>query len=87
MITPLCEMYSRESPSFFLASLLANNGEGIRGEFLRVVCEFVNVFPEELSSLPPHREVEFSIELKPGTEPISTAPYHFSPAKLKELKV
>jgi hypothetical protein len=36
-----------------------------------VVCEFSDVFPEDLPGLPPKRNVEFVIELKPGTTPIS----------------
>ncbi|KAL0536730.1 hypothetical protein IC582_025690 [Cucumis melo] len=52
-----------------------------------VVRDYPDVFPEELPGLPPHREVEFSIELEPGTVPISRAPYRMVPAKLKELKV
>ena len=51
-----------------------------------VVSEFVDVFPDELPSLPPHREVEFGIDLVPGATPISKAPYRLSPAELKELK-
>ena len=53
----------------------------------RVVCEYSDVFPEDLVSLPPHREIEFSIDLVPGTAPISMAPYRFAPAELVELKV
>ncbi|KAL4033109.1 hypothetical protein IC575_006195 [Cucumis melo] len=52
-----------------------------------VVRDYPDVFPEELPGLPPHREVEFSIELEPGTVPISRAPYRMTPAELKELKV
>ncbi|KAL0546797.1 hypothetical protein IC582_016710 [Cucumis melo] len=52
-----------------------------------VVRDYPDVFPEELSELPPHREVEFAIELEPGTVPISRAPYRMAPAELKELKV
>ena len=40
-----------------------------------VVCEFPNVFPNELSGLSPDRDVEFKIELVPGTTPISRIPY------------
>jgi hypothetical protein len=40
-----------------------------------VVCEFPNVFPEDLPGLPPERDVEFVIELKPGTAPISRRSY------------
>ena len=39
-----------------------------------VVCEFPDVFPEELPGLPPDREVEFAIELIPGKAPISRSP-------------
>ncbi|XP_073061867.1 uncharacterized protein [Primulina eburnea] len=51
-----------------------------------VVREFPDVFPEEIPGFPPEREVEFSFELMPGTEPISRAPYRLAPVELKELK-
>lgn len=51
-----------------------------------VVCEFPDVFPEELPGMPPDREVEFVIELEPGTAPISKRPYKMGPAELAELK-
>lgn len=44
------------------------------------------MFPGDLSGLPPVREIDFSIELLPGTMPISQAPYRMAPAELKELK-
>ena len=43
-------------------------------------------FSEELPGLPPEREVDFGIDLLPGTTPISQAPYRMSPAELKELQ-
>ena len=49
--------------------------------------EFEDVFSEELPGLPPDREIEFEIELLPGTVPISQAPYRIAPTELKELKV
>ncbi|KAL0561636.1 hypothetical protein IC582_002076 [Cucumis melo] len=52
-----------------------------------VVRDYPDVFPEELPGLPPHREVEFAIELESATVPISKAPYRMAPAELKELKV
>ncbi|KAL5833343.1 hypothetical protein ACOSQ3_017017 [Xanthoceras sorbifolium] len=58
-----------------------------RLEDIPVVREFSNVFPEDFLGLPPDREVEFQIELTPGTEPISKAPYRMAPSELKELKV
>ena len=51
-----------------------------------MVGEFEDVFPDELSGLPPHREIEFGIELFPGTSPISMAPYQMAPAEMKELR-
>jgi hypothetical protein len=51
-----------------------------------VVCEFWDVFPEDLPGLPPERDVEFVIELKPGTTPISRRSYHMPPNELAELK-
>ncbi|TYK14639.1 ty3-gypsy retrotransposon protein [Cucumis melo var. makuwa] len=52
-----------------------------------VVRDYQDVFPEELSGLPPHRDIEFAIELETGTVPISRAPYRMAPVELKELKV
>ncbi|PON48588.1 hypothetical protein PanWU01x14_236250 [Parasponia andersonii] len=52
-----------------------------------VVNKFLEIFPEDLPGLPPNREIEFAIDLLPGTAPISRAPYRMAPAELKELKV
>ncbi|TYK31665.1 ty3-gypsy retrotransposon protein [Cucumis melo var. makuwa] len=52
-----------------------------------VVRDYPDVFPEELPGLPPHREIEFAIELVLGTLPISRAPYRMAPIELKELEV
>jgi hypothetical protein len=51
-----------------------------------VVCEFSDVFPEDLPRLPPERDVEFVIELKPDTAPISRRSYRMPPNELAELK-
>jgi hypothetical protein len=51
-----------------------------------VVCEFSDVFPDELPNLPPDRDVEFGIELIPGTAPISRRPYRMPLDELAELK-
>ncbi|XP_073019339.1 uncharacterized protein [Primulina eburnea] len=51
-----------------------------------VVKEFSDVFLEEIPCFPLQRELDFSIELMPGTAPISKAPYRMAPAELKELK-
>ena len=51
-----------------------------------VVCEFTDVFLEDLPGLPPDRDVEFSIELEPSTAPISWRPYCMTPKELVEMK-
>ncbi|WMV30697.1 hypothetical protein MTR67_024082, partial [Solanum verrucosum] len=53
---------------------------------IHAVCDFPEVFPENLPGLPPEREVEFPIELIPGSTPISITPYRMAPAELRELK-
>ena len=52
-----------------------------------MVCEFLDVFPDELLGLPPDRDMEFKIELVPGTAPISRRPYRLPPNELAELKI
>jgi hypothetical protein len=51
-----------------------------------VVCEYPDVFPEELHGMLPDRDVEFVIELQPGTTPISKRPYCMPPKELAKLK-
>ena len=51
-----------------------------------VVCEFQDVFSEELLGLPPEREIEFCIDVVLGTDPISMPPYRMAPVELNELK-
>ena len=51
-----------------------------------VVREFPDVFPDDIASLPPNRDVEFTIDLIAWTKPISIPPYRMAPAELRELK-
>jgi hypothetical protein len=55
-------------------------------EQVPIVCEYPDVFPDELPGMPPDRDIEFIIELIPGTGPIAQRPYRMNPAKLVELK-
>ena len=55
-------------------------------ETVPVVCEYPDVFPEDLPGLPPHRDVEFSIDVVPGTAPISKPAYRMAPVEMAELK-
>ncbi|GJY90058.1 putative reverse transcriptase domain-containing protein [Tanacetum coccineum] len=54
-------------------------------EEIVVVRDFPEVFPDDLSGLPPIREIEFRIELTPGATPIAKSPYHLAPSELEEL--
>ena len=70
----------------YLAFVVDRRQEGTLLEDIPIVKEFPDVFPDDISGLSPDREVEFTIDLIPGTEPISIPPYRMTPAKLRELK-
>ncbi|WVZ57938.1 hypothetical protein U9M48_008266 [Paspalum notatum var. saurae] len=55
-------------------------------EEIPVVCEYPDVFPDDIPGLPPDRAVEFAIDLVPGTAPIAKAPYRMSGKEYDELK-
>jgi hypothetical protein len=59
----------------------------IQLENIPVVCEYPDVFPDDLLGMPPDRDIEFVIELQPGTAPISKRPYRMPPKELAELKI
>ena len=56
-------------------------------ENILVLREFPNVFPEELLGIPLKIEVDLSIDILPGTTPISKAPYRMAPTELKDLNI
>ena len=70
----------------YLAYVVETGKEGTLVDEILVVREFSNVFPYDISGLPPDREVEFTIDLIPGIEPISIPPYRMALAELRELK-
>jgi hypothetical protein len=55
-------------------------------ESIKVVSEFLDVFPKDLPGMPPKQKVEFAIELLPGTAPIFKRAYRISGPELVELK-
>ncbi|KAA3484377.1 DNA/RNA polymerases superfamily protein [Gossypium australe] len=73
--------------AFFLAYVINSNSVISQCNKIWTVCEFPDVFPEELSGLPPNNEVEFTIELYLGIAPKSIPLYCMSPMELKKLKV
>jgi hypothetical protein len=63
-----------------------NQLDANQGSEVPVVNEFLDVFPEELPGMPPDRDIEFVIELKPGTAPIYKTPFRMTTPELAELK-
>ena len=61
---------------------------GVRDNWrVGVVCEYKDVFLDELPELPPQRVVDFGIKLHPSTSSISMTPHRMAPVELQELKV
>nr|GEY82740.1 reverse transcriptase domain-containing protein [Tanacetum cinerariifolium] len=60
---------------FFVAQVVEKEPTERRLEDVPVICEFLDVFPEDLPGLPPPRQVDFEIELVPGAAPVTCAPY------------
>ena len=71
----------------YLAYVLETKMGGIQVSNVPIVREFPDVFPDELSGVPPKREVEVTIDVLPGTSPIAQSPYRMAPAELAELKI
>jgi hypothetical protein len=63
-----------------------NQVEGTSLDEIRIVRDYPDVFPEELPGMPPNRDIEFIIELLPGTPLISKRPYRMPMNELVELK-
>ncbi|GKA59034.1 putative reverse transcriptase domain-containing protein [Tanacetum coccineum] len=73
----------------FLANVTTKEAEDKSGEKrledVPIIRDFTEVFPEDLQSLPPTRQVEFQIDLMPGAALVARAPYRLSPSEMKEL--
>ena len=70
----------------WLASLTLEDEDRPDLDLPGVVCEYVDVFLDELPGLPPQRVVDFGIELHPGTSSISMTPHRMAPVELQELR-
>ena len=70
----------------YLAHVVDTRKEVLKFDDIPIVREFPDVFPEDLPGIPIDKKIEFSIDLLPGTSPISKAPYRMAPTELKELK-
>ncbi|XP_040361820.1 uncharacterized protein LOC121049220 [Rosa chinensis] len=71
----------------YLAHVVNSNAEVMDLSQIPIAGDYPDVFPEELPGLPPVREIDFTIDLLPGTTPISQAPYRMAPAEVKELYI
>ena len=71
----------------YIAHVIDTSVSGVNLENVPVACEFSDVFPNDLSGVPPDRELEFGIEVLPGSTPISIPSYRMAPMELKELKI
>ncbi|GJS33767.1 putative reverse transcriptase domain-containing protein [Tanacetum coccineum] len=83
------QKYMQKGFPIFLAHVTAkeveDKSEKKRLEDVPIVQDFPKVFPEDLSGLPPTRQVEFQIDLVPGAAPVARAPYRLAPSEMKEL--
>ncbi|KAJ9561564.1 hypothetical protein OSB04_006724 [Centaurea solstitialis] len=71
----------------YLVYLISDQGESKKKTVrdVPVVCEFPDVFPEDLPRIPPERQVEFRIDLIPGAAPVAKTPYRLAPPEMQEL--
>ncbi|XP_075475660.1 uncharacterized protein LOC142508871 [Primulina tabacum] len=80
------EMLSKGCQGFLAVVIYANTEMTRKLNEIEVVRDFPDVFADDVPGLPPDREVEFVIDVVPGTAPISIAPYRMAPTEMKELK-
>ncbi|GKD60707.1 putative reverse transcriptase domain-containing protein [Tanacetum coccineum] len=77
--------YIKQGCHLFLAHVTEKKLKEKRLEDVPVIRDFPEVFPDDSPGLPPPRQVEFQIDLVPGTAPIARAPYRLAPSEMREL--
>ncbi|XP_075499226.1 uncharacterized protein LOC142537607 [Primulina tabacum] len=80
------EMLSKGCQGFLAAVIDVNTEMTMKLNEIEVARDFPDVFADDVPGLPPDREVEFVIDVVPGTAPISKAPYRMAPTEMKEPK-
>ena len=83
----MCESQCQGQLAGWLAGLTLEDEVRPNLDLPRVVCEYEDVFLDELPGLPLQRVVDFGIELHPGTSPIFMTPHRMAPVELQELRV
>ena len=79
------QKYLQKKCPAFLAHIVDKGKEVKKIQDIPEVCDFPDVFPEDLPGLPPQRQVEFRIDLIRGAAPIARAPYRLAPSEMQEL--
>ncbi|GJW44798.1 putative reverse transcriptase domain-containing protein [Tanacetum coccineum] len=74
-----------EKPEEKVRQLMRAKAKKKKQEEIVVVKDFLEVFPDDLSGLPPVREIQFQIELVLGAMPVAKSPYRLAPSELEEL--
>nr|GEW96525.1 putative reverse transcriptase domain-containing protein [Tanacetum cinerariifolium] len=77
--------YIERGSQLFLAQVTESKPAKKQLQDVPVICNFPEVFPDDLPGLPPPRQVEFKIELIPSAAPVVRTPYRLAPSELKEL--
>ncbi|GJR30355.1 putative reverse transcriptase domain-containing protein [Tanacetum coccineum] len=77
--------YIKRRCHLFLAQVTEKEPTRKHAEDVPVIRDFPKVFPDDLLGLPPHRQVEFKIDLVPGATPVAQTPYRLAPSEMKEL--
>nr|GEX84535.1 hypothetical protein [Tanacetum cinerariifolium] len=81
----LWEKISQNQTRTSLQKKTEDKSEEKRLEDVPIIRDFLEVFPEDLSRIPPTRQVEFQIDLIPGAAPVARAPYRLASSEMKEL--
>ncbi|GKE14760.1 putative nucleotidyltransferase, ribonuclease H [Tanacetum coccineum] len=79
--------YVERGCNLFLAHVTEKKSKEKRLEDVPIICDFPEVFPEELPGLPPPRQVEFRIDLVPGAAHVARVPYRLAPSEMRGLSV
>ncbi|KAI3829671.1 hypothetical protein L1987_03799 [Smallanthus sonchifolius] len=79
------QKYLRKKYVAFLAHIVQKDVKKKSIQDIPIIRDFPEVFPEDLSGLPPVRQVEFHIDLVPGANPVARAPYRLAPSEMQEL--
>ncbi|GKE58467.1 putative reverse transcriptase domain-containing protein [Tanacetum coccineum] len=81
----MARKYIERGCQLFLAQVTGKEPTERHLEDVSVIRDFCEVFPDDLPGLPPHRQVEFKIDLMPRATPVARAPYHLALSEMKKL--